>query len=172
MFFYIPTQILVFKPNVGIASVSQLVLVDKFEKEFSVKNDEGKNLFEVTSDGNKITITWSNKLNYSQLISIGVSSWKRAFILRLDENKHVASLSQKDVDWSWGATVNNLSFSGSFFKGISIELKVVYKPSFIFNDDGSVSFDVKKLKYSSDEIMQPLLKILLDNGWTVRLSII
>jgi hypothetical protein len=171
MFFYIPGRIMLFRPEKDIIPVGAQILLENIQKSFSQKNADGKELFEVYKKNNDIFLTWSNKLDYKQIISFGENRLKRVFIIKLDENSHTAYLSQKDVDWSWGASLNNFSFNLSYFRGISIEFKKLYKPSFILREDGTIVFDIKNIKYSSDEIMQPLLKVLLFNGWIVRCSV-
>jgi hypothetical protein len=172
MFFYIPGKIMVFKPKINITPSSQMVLFEEIKKAFSQKNNENKNLFEVVAKDNKIFITWSNELSYNQVISYGANKWKKVFILDCDEKKYIINLSQKSIERNVGLGIGNFSFSGSYFRGLTVESEFILKPSFKIKEDGSILFNIEKLKYSSNEIMQPLLEVLLSKGWTVKGSIL
>lgn len=172
MFFYIPGKIMVFRPSQNVSLLSHIELFERINKTFSLKNNENKNLFEVSQKDNKILVTWSSQLNYNQLISYGVNKWKKVFILDCDEKKHIVKLSQKSATWNTGLTTGGFSFSGSYFRGLTMEFDFIAKPSFQINEDGAILFDVEKIRYSSNEIMQPLLETLVSSGWTVRASIL
>jgi hypothetical protein len=173
MFFYLGDKILRIPPENKASSMSKEELITKIESSFS-QNDEknGNPLFYISRIGDRVVVTWSQKINYNQIASLGAESKKRVFILTFNDSKKTVSLIQRDVDWQWNGSPQGFFMFLSFFQGFSLEWSAEYKPSFDLKPDGTIAFDIKKIQYSSDDILKPLERIISKNGWTLNFPII
>jgi hypothetical protein len=169
IFFWIPKAVIVLHPNPQVTPMSEQVLVERLQTAFSQKGAENETMFSIVQDRHKVLITWSNTLQAFQITSAHGIKKKVSFVLSLDEAKHTAFLVMKEMDATWDASTARLfDFSFSYNVGLFAEISTTWAPSLQVDDAGNISFNVEKLSYNSDEIFQPIQKILADSGWTLR----
>ena len=170
-FFYLPEVIMVSRPKPGVQTVAKQELIAKIEKNFTQKDVSDQPLFEMATSSDELSLTWSKNINYNQVMALGGESMKRVFFLHFYDDGQV-SLIQRNVDWSWSLSGAGFFSGMSFFQGISFESSADYRPSFSFDQNGNLSFDLKSITYTSSDISRPLEKIITDNGWTLKRPII
>ncbi|HEY3278218.1 MAG TPA: hypothetical protein VGJ94_16505 [Syntrophorhabdaceae bacterium] len=167
MFFSLQDRFIVFRPEPGKTPRPKAEVVALLEKAFTTPVEGGK-LFDFMAQGDRVVITWSSSLDYFQLTNVGGRGMKRVIVLTLDEADRDAFFIMKDKDWRWNVSKNFFSFSLNYSTGIFSEYESETYPSISFSENGGLRVDLKKLKYSSNELWIPIQTALLSSGWTLR----
>src|SRR5438128_978236 len=79
-------------------------------------------------------------------------------------------MKEKDVRWS--AQAGGLDFSFNYMAGYSVEVQVELLPSIEVSPDGHFRFDIKKLRYNSEEIWGPLQRLVTGAGWRLQVDML
>ncbi len=133
---------------------------------------DNRSVFEVFEQGDTMCVSWAASVQYNQLLAAGGASLKRVYVLRFDDPHKVARVLMKEKDASWSANTQGLGFSFSYMSGYSIEFRVELSPSIEVLPDGRIRFDIKKLRYDSEEIWGPLQKLVTRAGWRLQVDML
>lgn len=172
LFFYFPKKILYFRPFPDAATRSTQAMIDSLSTMFEVAEKDGKNIFDVHVDGNRVRITWSAAVYANQLLSVSGQTIKHLFILTFREPSKTMKLVQRDVRINWGLTGLSVFAGLQFSQGVFMEYEREFVPSLIFSADGAVRFDVQRIRYNSNEIVKTVLYVAAKNGWAVQFAMV
>ena len=167
MFFALQDRIIVFRPPYGTAPVSKAELLDRLEKAFSTPV-EGRRLFDFAKKDDRAIITWTADTAFFQGTSIGGRGKKRVLVLTCDEAGRDVYFIMREHDWRWSASAASFDFSMNYSLGICAEFTTELYPSIEYSPDTGMKVDIKKLTFSSQELMQPVQSAVLSSGWTLR----
>jgi hypothetical protein len=167
MFFRLQDVFIVFRPQAVSSPLSKDELVVRLEKAFG-GTAEGKKLFAVARDGDRLAITWSASIDFVQLASAGGKGMKRVVVLTFDEKRRDVFFLMKDKDWGWDLSGKGVGLSLRYATGIFAEIETEYRPSIAIAEGTGLTVDLKKLSYNSNDLWMPIQTAVLAAGWTLR----
>jgi hypothetical protein len=133
---------------------------------------ENRDVFEVFEQGDTMAVSWAASIRYNQLVAAGGISLKRVYVLRLDDAHKVARVVMKEKDARWSAYTGGLDFSFNYMLGYAVEFQIELAPSIEVSPDGRLRFDIKKLRYDSEEVWGPLQRLVTGAGWRVQVDML
>jgi len=167
MFFWLQDYFIVFKPAGETVPLTKTTLINELEKSFNSPAD-GRRLFEFKKNENRVVITWASSIDYFQVTTAGQRGMKRVVVLTFNEQNHDVFFVMQDKDWQWNLSQGFSDFSLNYSTGIFAEYIDERYPSVAFSKDKGLQVDIKKIKYSSNELWLPIREAVLSSGWTLR----
>jgi hypothetical protein len=171
IFITLPRWLMRFRPFPGAKNASTQEVVGALKETFVSAEKGGKKVFDVETTGNKARITWSVDVLANQLLSVSGIEIKHIFLLTFREKKRTVKLVQRDVSTNWIFSWRGLLGGFHFSQGVFSELDWKFIPSVVFSEHG-IRFDVKTIRYNSNEIVKTIMYIAASNGWTVEFGML
>jgi len=169
-FFFFQDRFLGLRGDPSVSPLGKRALADQIRRVYTAPDN--REVFEVFEQGDTMCVSWAASAHYNQVMAAGGVSLKRVYVLRLDDRNKVARVVMKEKDARWSARAGGLDFSFNYMAGYSVEVQVELLPSIEVSPDGHFRFDIKKLRYDSEEIWGPLQRLVTGAGWRLQVDML
>ncbi len=166
-FIYGPRLIIPTSPSVKEV-ITKEELIACLRKAFLSTQAQGKPLFELEETANQVVVKWNQRIDYSQLTSIGYKSVNYLVSFEFVEPKKTVLVHTIVTHTQGSAGITGAVLRMNSQSGMVIDAGVTLAPSFHWQADGTLKMDIEKMRYSNSAIINPAVEIFQRSGWDSR----
>ncbi len=151
----------------AIPGVQPIPMNDLLEKLNSINSLDAPLTIKQGKIPNELIVQWNvASQKWVGLMFAGGVKFIYTLTIRLDENKHIAKVREKQVSASWDAGVLHAGFNFSFFQGINLfTFKTSQLTGIIWKDGKFVLDNAYKYTFNPNEIKDPISQVITQSGW-------